>query len=1032
MDRLTEFNERTLNRFWRYLPDLFYPRSVPLAVQGTVSPEPILFAKVGAGKFRPFKEGEVWGRDGESGWFRLSGSVPREWAGAMVVARLNFGGEACVFSAAGEPLQGLTNGSVFAHSYPRERFRLASPCKGGEKVELLVEAAASGLFGQHRKDDPAPERVMGEHYTGQLDCVRLCVFDEEVWHLYIETGLLISLAKSLPERDPQRAQIQHTLLKAATAFRYLEPNAAEVRKILAPVLAQKADGTRLTTTAVGHAHIDVAWLWPMRESIRKCARTFSSQLRLIERYPGYVFGASQAALYQFTKEHYPVLYKRIQKAVADKRWEAQGCMWVEADCNLPSGESLVRQVFYGKKFFKQEFGVDVRNLWLPDVFGYSAALPQILRLAGVDTFLTQKLSWNQFNRFPHHTFLWKGLDGTGIRTHFPPETTYNGLLESGALRRASENIEERAYLPEFITLFGVGDGGGGPLEEHIEAGLLAKDLAGMPHVQFGHAQDMFDRLKDRESELPVWNGELYFELHRGTYTTQSRTKRQNRLLELQLRRTEMLYSALPAPDYPHDLIEKTWKIVLTNQFHDIIPGSSIGKVYEVAEREYAEAAKVLGELEQTALHKLAAGTEKKGKTLSLVNTLSHAFKGLVHLSAVDGGALETADGVKIPLQAAAGGGAWAAVELSPLAAHEFKVLAGAPAAQTKWSPRGRRTGFVLENDLIRYEFSEIGRLDRIHDKELDRELMRKGDLGNVFSLYQDWPQNFDAWDIDINYDLQLLGHPQLESAKSVECGATAQAVHFTFKAGKASTIDQTVRLGANSKRLDFVTKVDWQETRTMLRVAFPVDVTAAEAVYETQFGIVRRPTHKNTSWDWARFEVCAHRFADLSDQHLGVALLNDCKYGYKVQERTLDLNLLRSPCSPDPTADRGEQLFTYSLLPHKGRFEESLVLAEAHALNQPPLTAAGSVGFRLPVEISGTGPVLEAVKKAENEKAWVLRFYEPRGLTTTCTLRTPHDDFKIWEAGILENPVNGVPVRDCVAMLHFRPFEIKTIIVRQR
>lgn len=1031
MDRQTDFYKKHIERFLNYLPELFYSAFVPLEVMGTTAADPIPFAKLNGCKFRKMHEGEVWGNRWESGWFKLSGTVPRDWTGKTVVARLNFRGEACVFSAAGEPLQGLTDGSVYTWAtHLRERFPLASPCKGGEKVELLVEAAANGIFGIFRDDDPVPGRDYREDYVGKLECVRLCVFEEEIWRLYIEARQLHSLMTSLPERDPQRAQILHALVKAANAFRPLAPNPVEARRLLAPVLAATADSTRLATTAVGHAHIDTAWLWPMRETVRKCGRTFSSQLRLIERYPGYVFGASQAQLYQFVKDHYPSLYKRIQRAVADQRWEVQGAMWVEADCNIPSGESLVRQVLYGKKFFKQEFGVDVRNLWLPDVFGYSAALPQILRLAGVDTFLTQKLSWSQFNPFPHHTFIWKGLDGTGILTHFPPENTYNSNMEAGSLRRAAENFRENGYLPEFMTLFGIGDGGGGPLEEHLEAGRLMQNLAGVPRVTFGPAQAMFDRLKEHEAELPSWEGELYLELHRGTYTTQARNKRQNRRLEQHLRRVEILYAALPLADYPAAALERLWKTVLTNQFHDIIPGSSIGQVYVDSQREYAQVEAELRDLEAAALKRLAVAPAKKEKAeqISFVNTLSHSFQGLVHVPGLASGSLEGPDGVRHPLQPAAEGGSWAAVSLPGLASVPFRVVSGpAPAKPAK----SKRRGAVLENGLIRYEFSDEGLLVRAFDKETNREVMRKGEAGNRLSLYQDWPHNWDAWDVDITYEQQLVAHAQLTGMEVVEAGPVAQAVKLTWLAGE-SPVTQTVRLGANSRRLDFVTRVEWKECRKMLRVAFPVDVTASEATYEVQFGAIRRPTHRNTSWDWARFETCGHRFADLSDQQYGVALLNDSKYGYKVFGRTLDLNLLRSPYSPDPTADRGEQLFTYSLLPHTGRFEDSNVLAEAHALNQPVLVADGNVAFRMPVELLPEGVLVETVKKAESEKSWVVRFYEPRGFSASCRLRAPEDAIKIWEAGIIENPLAVVPLREDEAVLHFRPFEIKTILIRQR
>ncbi|NOY82655.1 MAG: alpha-mannosidase [Kiritimatiellaeota bacterium] len=1016
------FRQNRIRSFLEYLPNLLYPLEAEMRLTVTTDPDPIPFESLSTREFRKISEGEVWGRDWSSAWFRIEGRVPQEWTGKTVVARLNFAGEACVFSEAGEPLQGLTSGSIFNLGFVRERFRLFEPAAGGEPVRLWVEAAANDLFGLSRDAHPIPNRPYNEGFEGRVRLARLCVFDEELHHLQLDVFLLERLMHSLPERAPLRARLLHVLDRAVSAFRYDRPNPAELRSLLAPALKLHGDGARLATRAVGHAHIDTAWLWPIRETVRKCARTFSTQLRLIERYPDYVFGASQAQLYAFVKQHYPGLFERIRSAVRAGRWEIQGAMWVEADCNVPSGESLVRQVLYGKRFFREEFGVDVRNLWLPDVFGYSAALPQILRQAGVDSFLTQKISWSQFNSFPHHTFIWKGIDGTPILTHFPPEDTYNSMLEPQRLRYAAENFEEKGTLPGFLTLFGVGDGGGGPKEENVELGLRQRDLAGCTRVEFGPAQPFLDRLREHWDELPEWRGELYLELHRGTLTTQAANKRMNRRLELALRRAELFWSCLSLDQYPADALERMWKTLLTNQFHDIIPGSSIHRVYEDSLREYAAIEKELNALESEATERLRAATENLDDTgaVTVVNTLSLPFNGAVRLP-------ESAPLPEGTAQPDEDGGAWVAVDLPPHGRRVFGAAADGRARVSATTTLSAAEDF-LENELIRYEFDADGRLCRVLDKPSGREFMRPGEPGNILSLYQDWPHNWDAWELDLTYREELIETARLVSRRLKAAGPALAILELEWHVGQ-SALRQEVRLPANSARLDFVTRAEWHECRKMLRVSFPVDVEAREAAFEIQFGLFRRPTHNNTSWDMAQFEVCGHRFADLADADGGVALLNDCKYGYRVKDNVLDLNLLRSPWYPDPEADRGRHEFTYSLFPHTGG-TSAAVLAAAHSLNQPPAVIPGRVDAVLPCTVHGACVVLEALKRAEDGTAWVVRLYEPLGRRARCELRPRADVVEVLEAGIMEEARAHLPIQDGRVPLAFRPFEIRTLLLR--
>lgn len=959
---------------------------------------------------KPITEGAVWGNTWESGYFKLTAEVPREWKGKIVAAHIDLGGESLIYNEKGIPLYGLTNGSVFAANYSKDVYRIFEPCKGGEQVTLYVEAAANGLFGVNRQPDSernAPTRH-GE-YEGEVKRIRLCTFDESLWHLYLDVNFLVDLAYQLEEDSVRRARIFRGIQKAIVAFADDNANAEKARAILAPFFKDK-NTTALKSVAVGHAHIDVGWLWRIQESERKAARTFASQIANIKRYPGYVFGASQPVLYQFVKDNYPELYADIKKAVLDGSWELQGGMWVEADCNIISGESMIRQFVHGKNFFKDEFGADVKNLWLPDVFGYSANLPQILKRSGIDFFLTQKISWSQFNVFRHNTFIWRGIDGSEVITHFPPEDNYNSLLMPGAFKRAERNFKEKAFLDEFMTLAGIGDGGGGPKEEHIEAGLRARDCEGIPRNDFGKADAFFDRLAERADELDVFSGELYLELHRATLTTQARTKRYNRFLENKLRQTEAICALAPLASYPRTELDAVWKMLLTHQFHDIIPGSSIKLVYDDAHRNYENGLAVCTSLIDAASKSLCDNTPD---TMTLFNCISYPYTASIPLPSGWNGAVR-ADGVPVAVQSE-NGLTVMRTRIEPNSTAVITKAANAKAAAEK-------NDLILENDLIRYRFSKEGQLIEAFDKEAGRAVLRTDEKANVFALYEDHPNNWDAWDIDHDYDEGLLETATCVSASAVMHGDARSSVRFSFTVS-ASTIEQTVSLDADSKRLTFATNVQWDEAHRMLRVAFPVAVRSDEAAFDIQYGYAKRPTHTNTSLDYAKFEVVGHRYADLSDNDYGVALLNDCKYGYKVRGNVIDLNILRSPRDPDPDADIGTHTFTYALLPHTGTLTGSTVMAEAEQLNIAPLMLTGKMKAAVPISVSGSGISMTVVKKAEKEECIIIRLVETLGKNSSGSIRLKgsivETNLMEWENGKKET-VNG----DHAVSL--APFEIRT------
>ena len=1016
---------RRLDHFYSRAVRNIITDSIPLIATYARSADAVGFENRTRLSYAPIQPGEVWGRTWESAWFRLACTVPDSWRGSTVVAQIDLGGEGLVFLPNGTMLQGITNGSVFDTEFGRDIVRLFQPCSGGEEVELWIEAAANGLFGMFCDLDPGPDSAnLYGYYDAKVNAIRLGVFDTAMWELTLDLRVLLGLIKSLPEKSVRRARIIRAAIEGLNAFAQSAENPSVFRAALAEELSRPASASSLAVTAVGHAHIDTAWLWPVSETIRKCARTFATQLDLLERYSDYTFGASQAQHYAFIKEHYPDLYQRIKAAVKAGRWEIQGGMWVEADCNITGGESLVRQILLGKNFFRDEFGVDVDNLWLPDAFGFSAALPQILRKSGIPYFLTQKLSWNQINEFPYHTFRWLGIDGSDVLTHFPPENTYNSQLAAESLVTAQDQFKEKEYLDEFISLFGVGDGGGGPKEEHLQLGQRMANLDGAPRVRFGSARDFFHRLAEHRDKLPCWVGELYLELHRGTLTTQAFVKWANRRLEHKLRALEMLCSCLPLDQYPQKQLDGIWKTVLLNQFHDIIPGSCIWRVYRVTHEEYREA---LGQCDALMIEVAAELCARDSNSMTLFNTLHYPFEGTVVLpEGWSGCTVHEADGKPLPAQ----------IEHDRIAVHaavapySFMTLIK---SASKAAPSPEPAGLILENELVRCEFSARGALLRCFDKEIGVEFISPGKPGNVLTVYEDRPNDWDAWDVDAFYRETPLETAGAIRAEALPSGDVRRGIRFSYQIGH-SRIEQRIYLGRSSKRLDFDTTVDWHEKHRMLRVAFPVTVRTELATFDIQYGFLRRSTHRNTTWEQARFEAVGHRYADLSGNDYGIALLNDSKYGHYVENGLLDLNLLRSPNYPDPDADQGEHHFIYSLLPHAGDLVHSNVISEAAKLNQGLVILDGfrAKGATVPVRVTGDGISLEVVKKAEKEDCLILRVVETRGGHSSGRLIVNTGGMVLEETDLIEWSSGRQISADEPVELKLRPFEIRTYKLKRK
>ncbi len=1032
---LTESRIRqTLERIGK----LIYWPTAPIEIAAwPVHGEPVPPERAFREKYTSFSVGEMWGSLWDTVWFRFRGQVPEDWKGREVVALVrltSLGPEG--FAAEGAIYQ--HGRLVRAVNLNRREVEITAKAKGGERFEFFVEAAANG--GTNPTGDTIGLNL--PDYNGkplfQLEQAELACKNPEAFDFYFDFKFAAEAMDALPENSQRRAELRYALNESANEFDHDDPTTIKraAAALRGPIRRRNGD-TVHTVSAVGHAHIDTAWLWPLRETIRKCARTFSTALNYMEKYPGYVFVCSQAQQYAWMKTYYPEIWAGIKKAVRRGQWEPVGSMWVETDCNLVSGESLVRQILLGKRFFEKELGYETRDVWIPDVFGYAASLPQIMRQSGIEYFLTQKISWNQFNKFPHHTFLWEGIDGTRIFSHFPPADTYNADTGPDQLVRNVQNFKELDRATRSLLVYGWGDGGGGPSIEMLEKARRARDFDGLPRLEQEKAIRFFEKARVDAKDPAVWVGELYLELHRGTYTSQAKNKRGNRKSELLLHDAEFFdaVTLALAPDRKESVddperavydvtglekshprnhrtaLERAWKLLLLNQFHDIIPGSSIHWVYQDSQRDY-ETIRQLGEsVRESALSTLGKllDTSSFKRPVLVANTLGIRRREIVELP----------------------NGELASVDVPPFGYVIVEQTDGfLRSTDQPVKAVQSRQGITLDNGLIRVKINPRGHIASILDLRARREVL--SDQANVFHLHRDIPDRWDAWDVDIYYKERCEVIEGLEKLELVEPGPLRAVARIVRTFGK-SRLEQRIVLNAGSPRIDFPTEVEWKESQKLLKIAFPVEIYAQKATYEIQFGHLERPTHANTSWDMGKFEVCAQKWAELSEAGYGVALLNDCKYGHDIQGNVMRLSLLRAPVSPDPLADRGRHEFTYSLLPHAGDLREGRVIEQAYCLNAPlivrdlkpatgPLPASHSFFLS-----SRPGAVIETIKVAEDGGAIVVRLYESEGgrgplkLTTTLPVR------KAWRTNLLEKEEKSLPINNGVVRLDLQPFEIVTI-----
>ena len=993
------------------LRGLIYSQRAPVSLTVYAAPDRIPYAGAVRGTYRPTQVGEVFGPPWSTHWFRVELTIPPDWVGQEVHFLWDSSSEATIWLD-GEPRQGFTGSERAYGSRPeplRPAYRLTRSAAGGEHLTLYVEMACNRLFGVDQR----------ARYV--LEQAELGVFDRAAWDLFWDFQVIADMAQELPENTPRAGQALQAGNRMVNAIRLEDCNTwTAARQIAHEFLsAHNGDGQH-NLTALGYAHLDTAWLWPLAESRRKALRTFTNTLRLMEDYPDYKFACAQAVHLDWMKAEHPQIYEQIRARVKTGQFVLVGGTWVEPDCNIPSGEALVRQFLYGQRFFRQEFGVTCTEFWNPDVFGYSAALPQIIRGAGERYFLTQKLSWNQFNKPTSHTFLWEGLDGSQVLTHFPPADTYNSLADVHDVVKTSQKFKEHDRANESMLLFGFGDGGGGPTPEMLEQLNRMRDVDGLPKVTQRTSAEFFARCQADIQDPLTWVGELYFEYHRATFTTQANTKRDNRRSELLLRDVEflsVLAQHTAGAEYPAAELDRLWKLVLLNQFHDILPGSSITEVYQDSARQYADVLASAALLRQTALDALLPPVDSI-EDWAAVNTLSAPRTEVVELPVGIATRQQSATGKPLAI---------ASVPAMGYARIDPAVLPADPVTAVKTA-----ASLVLENSRVRAVFRLDGHLVSLFDKQAGREAVASGALANHFILFDDRPLNFEAWDVDIFHlekrDEVLGAH----AARILEEGPLRAAIEFETALSTHSWIKQIVSLTALSSRLEFDTEVEWQERRKFLKVEFPLEIRSEQATYEVQFGHVQRPTHFNTSWDMARFEVCGHKWADLAEPGFGVALLTDSKYGYAAHRNVLRLSLLRGPLSPDPLADLGRHRFTYALLPHAGDFRSAGVIDEGYRFNvplliQPVQPAAGFPNRQSYFQVDQPNVVIDTLKQAEDSRDMIVRLYESHGGRCKVRLSSPLPVQGASLCNLLEEEETGLTWQNGGVTLAILPFKIITV-----
>ncbi|RDW74052.1 putative alpha-mannosidase [Coleophoma crateriformis] len=995
------------------------------------------FKEATSHKFRETKVGESFGPSWSTHWFKVQITVPSELRKKdLLELHWDASNEGLVWTEDGNPLQGLTGNGE------RVEWVLPKSFRDGKEHIIYIEMACNGMFGNAPGGDSIQPPNPNKYY--QLVQADIVAVNVEARALHIDIWIIGDAAREFPAESWEQHKALTVANRIIDAFEVgNQDSIIKGRKIAAEYIGENVSsskvyesGTNAIVYGIGQCHIDTCWLWPWAETKRKVARSWSNQCDLMDRYPEHRFAVSQAQQYKWLKQYYPYVFDRVKEKVKKGTFQPVGGSWVEHDTNLPSGESLVRQFLYGQRFFESNFGERCRTFWLPDTFGYSSQLPQLCRLAGMTRFFTQKLSWNNINKFPHTTFNWISLDGSQVICHMAPSETYTANADFGDVKRSVTQHKSMDQDETSLLVFGKGDGGGGPTWEMLEKLRRCRGLSDtvglLPRVHMGNSvEDFFDRLEkkiENGTDLVTWYGELYFELHRGTYTTQANNKRNNRKAEIMLRDIELLATIASIKSgfkYPKEDLDDMWEGVLLCQFHDCLPGSSIEMCYDDSDELYAKIFKtgesIMKDLYKTFNIKTVENMNPRDDIVAL-NTLPWHRKEIVPIGNKHAGI-------------ACGEGH--VVSVKP-----FKI-AEVPEVTVEEVQKGV---FVLQNDQLRVQV-DGGVITSLYDRKAGREVIAKGGKGNQLVIFDDKPLYWQAWDVEVYH---------LDSRKELPSGQTSIAqndahrvsVMTETKISKDSWIKTYITLSAALKGqqsyVEMQAEVEWRESMKFLKVEFPVDVRNTEASYETQFGIVKRPTHYNTTWDMAKFEVCCHKFADLSEHDYGVSILNDSKYGFATCGNMMRLSLLRAPKAPDAHADMGRHHIRWAILPHSGDLSSTTVRT-AYNFNNPlkPVQATATMStnmFANPIRLTGNPSlILDTIKRGEDDedvsrgemakrrgKSVILRIYDSLGGRSKGTIETSLDVKKVWKTNALEDDEEEYKIEKGKVDIVLRPFEVAT------
>lgn len=968
----------------------------------------------GDGAWKEFPLGGYWGKNDTWYRFRFQFTIPDDYAGEYIRVRLITGREGAWNGLNPQLLVSVNGHVVQSLDTNHGDFPLTREAVPGQTYAVELEAYAGREYDNQSFHDQPLQFVVTAY-----------CHDRKSEGLYYDLYTARKAAELYPETDYRRIQIEKYLTAALNLLDFRDPGSEEYYesiRVAAEYMKTEfysnfCGSDEVIANCLGHTHIDVAWLWRLEQTRAKAVRSFATELELMEEYPEHHFTSSQSQLYQFVKEDCPQVYEGIKQRVKEGRWEVEGAMWLEADCNLTSGESLVRQILHGKRFMKEEFDVDSHILWLPDVFGYSAAMPQILKKSGVDTFVTSKIHWSETNHFPYDTFLWKGIDGTEVFTQYilcgpfnaqlgdgNTYSTYTGEVLPICMAKGWEIYQQKNLNNELLVTVGFSDGGGGVTREMLEMNRrMSCGIPGVPKTRITTAEDALERIRRNVEgkKLPKWFGELYLERHRGTYTSMAKNKRYNRKSEFLLQHVEaasLTKKLLLGESYPKEDLYKDWTTVLLNQFHDIIPGSSIAEVYEDSEAQYMDLLQRNSELSDQTVTALAGKCAQKG--VFVYNPTGIRRDGIVDIR-----------GEKRYVRDVPAFGWTVIPEKSTVAVSTIQASA-----------------HHLENRFYSITLDDTGVLTSIYDKENGREVL--SGRGNVLEAYDDHPRDCDNWEISAYHDEKKWKITDVqEISVSTDAVSATVIIHRKFL---HSTLRQLITIYRDKPGIDFDLSAEWHEHHIFLKTAFPVDILSDKAAFEIQYGAVERPTHSNTSWDAARFEVCAQKWVDYGEAGYGVALMNDCKYGHDLHDGVMRLSLIKCGTYPNPQADQGHHHARYCLLPHAGDWRDAEIPNEAYAYNCPLIGAQSAGTGILPGQYSlvtakPSNIIFTVAKEACDGEEIVLRAYESQGKRTKAKVALGFTARMVAEVDMMEQTVyEEMALADNQFVCTFKPYEIKT------